>query len=274
MPTLKVPDGEIYYELRGRGEPLVLLPGQASDHESWDDVAEDYEGSHQLVLIDYRGTGKSDMPTSPPYSTRLFAKDVVAVLDDAGFDRAQAFGISFGGRTAQWLGIDHSERIGGLILGCTTPGNKHGVKRPDDVVEFFANPPADPEQAFRQRMALFVTDEFYDKHQDWVKVFRERRARAKIPAEIGDLHEVASEGHDSWDHLPRITAATLVMHGSADRLNAAGNGPLLASRIPNAKLHMIEGARHLFYVEKRDETRNTILDFLATVPISAAKAQR
>lgn len=274
MPYANSDGVKIYYELRGRGEPLVLLPGQASDHESWDDVASDYTDSNQLVLIDYRGTGKSDMPTTPPYSTRLFARDVIVVLDDAGFERAHAFGISFGGRTAQWLGIDHSPRLGGLVLGCTTPGNAHGVKRPDDVVAFFADPGPDPEVAFRKRMALFVTDAFYDSHPGWVKTFRERRARAKIPAEIGDLHEVASEGHDSWDHLPEITAATLVMHGTEDRLNASGNGPLLASRIPNAKLHMVEGARHLFYIEKREETRKTIVDFLATVPLSTARARR
>jgi 3-oxoadipate enol-lactonase len=64
------------------------------------------------------------------------------------------------------------------------------------------------------------------------------------------------------------------MHGSADRLNAAGNGPLLASRIPNAKLHMVEGARHLFYLEQREETSRTVHDFLATIPIPAARAQR
>ena len=80
MPFANSDGVKIYYELRGRGEPLVLLSGQASDHESWDDVAADYQDHHQLVLIDYRGTGKSDMPTSPPYSTRLFAQDVVAVL--------------------------------------------------------------------------------------------------------------------------------------------------------------------------------------------------
>ncbi|MGH7764266.1 MAG: alpha/beta fold hydrolase [Candidatus Dormibacteraceae bacterium] len=268
MPFANSNGVKIYYELMGSGSPLVLLPGQASDHRMWDDVVDDYSGSHQLVLIDYRGTGQSDMPTTPPYSTRLFAKDVIAVLDDAGFDRAHAFGVSFGGRTAQWLGIDHSDRLGGLVLGCTTPGNAHGVKRPDDVVAFFANPPADPDEAFRRRMELFVTDEFYNKHPEWVALTRQRRAVVKLPPEISELHEEASEGHDSWAHLPEITAKTLVIHGSQDRLNAAGNGPLLASRIPGAELHMVEGARHMFYVEFREETRKTILDFLARTPIT------
>ncbi|HEY1420144.1 MAG TPA: alpha/beta hydrolase [Candidatus Dormibacteraeota bacterium] len=268
MPFAKSDGVKIYYELRGSGEPLVLLPGQASDHSSWNDVAGDYTGTHQVVLVDYRGTGQSDMPTTPPYSTRLFANDIIAVLDDAGFDRAHVFGISFGGRVGQWLGIDHSDRLGGLVLGCTTPGNAHGVKRPDDVVAFFARPPEDPEVAFRKRMELFVTDRFYDEHPDWVELFKQRRAAARIPPEVSDQHEIASEGHDSWDHLPEITAPTLVIHGTQDRLNASGNGPLLASRIPGAELHMVEGARHLFYVEFRDETRDTILDFLSRNSIS------
>ncbi len=273
MPFANSDGVKIYYELKGSGSPLVLLAGQASDHHSWEDVLDDYTGDHQVVLIDYRGTGQSDMPTSPPYSTRLFAKDVIAVLDACGFERAHVFGISFGGRVSQWLGIDHSSRLGGLVLGCTTPGNAHGVKRPDDVVEFFAHPPSDPEVAFRRRMGLFVTDEFYDAHPEWVAAFRERRARAKLPTEVSDQHEVASEGHDGWDHLPEITAATLVVHGSADRLNAAGNGPLLASKIPNAELHMVEGARHLFYVERREESRRVILDFLARVPLTKSPAR-
>jgi pimeloyl-ACP methyl ester carboxylesterase len=60
-----------------------------------------------------------------------------------------------------------------------------------------------------------------------------------------------------------------VIHGSADRLNAAGNGPLLAKTIPGAELHMVEGARHLFYVERREESRQVILNFLARVRLAA-----
>lgn len=268
MPFASSDGVRIYYELRGSGEPLVLLAGQATDHHGWDDVVVGYAAGHQVVLLDYRGTGQSDMPTTPAYSTRLFARDVIAVLDDAGFERAHAFGVSFGGRVGQWLGIDYSNRLGGLVLGCTTPGNAHGVRRPDDVVAFFANPPADPDTAFRMRMELMVTPGFCDSHPEWVAATRERRRRVSLPPEIAELHEVASEGHDAWELIPSIGAPTLVIHGTDDRLNATGNGPLLASRIPGAELHLVPGARHMFYVEFPEESRKVILDFLARHPVA------
>ena len=270
MPFANSDGVRIHYELQGSGEPLVMLAGQATDHHGWDDVYPAYAESHQVVLLDYRGTGQSEMPTTPPYSTRLFARDVIAVLDECGFERAHAFGISFGGRVGQWLGIDFSDRLGGLVLGCTTPGNAHGVKRPDDVVAFFANPPADPDAAFRKRMELMVSPAFYDSHPEWVAATRERRARASLPVEISELHEEASEGHDAWDNIPEIKAPTLVIHGTDDRLNATGNGPLLASRIPGAELHLVKGARHMFFVEFPDESSEVILDFLARHPVSGS----
>ena len=43
--------------------------------------------------------------------------------------RAHVYGHSMGGRVAQWLGIDHPERVGALVLGATTPGKAHGAPR-------------------------------------------------------------------------------------------------------------------------------------------------
>src|SRR5690606_31474023 len=67
------------------------------------------------------------------YSTRGFAEDAIVILDHLGIERAHAYGISMGGRVCQWLGIDHPHRIGALVLGCTTPGNAHGIAREPDV---------------------------------------------------------------------------------------------------------------------------------------------
>ena len=85
------------------------------------------------IVYDHRGTGQSDKPKSPPYSTRQFAADAIAILDEIGVERAHIYGISMGGRIGQWLAIDYPTRVGALILGCTTPGNAHGVVRPADV---------------------------------------------------------------------------------------------------------------------------------------------
>ena len=123
MPFATSPDGtRLYFECHGAGTPLLLLAGQASDHREWDGVRADFAAHHRVIVLDYRGTGQSDKPGAPAYSTRGFAQDAVAVLDQLGLDRAHAYGISMGGRVAQWLAIDHPQRLGALVLAAILAG--------------------------------------------------------------------------------------------------------------------------------------------------------
>ena len=130
MPFASAPDGaRIYYETQGHGEPLLLVMGRGSDHYGWGPIASDFAARWQVIIYDQRGTGQSDKPHSPPYTLQGFARDALALLDDLGIRRAHVYGISMGGRIAQWLGIDAPARVGALVLGCTTPGDAHGVAR-------------------------------------------------------------------------------------------------------------------------------------------------
>jgi pimeloyl-ACP methyl ester carboxylesterase len=123
MPYAIALDGvRIYYEFEGTGEPLLLIAGQANDHHLWDLVRSDFARRYQIIVYDLRGTGLSDKPEQPPYTTRGFANDAIAILDAIGLKRAHAYGVSMGGAIAQWLGIDHGDRLGALVLGCITAG--------------------------------------------------------------------------------------------------------------------------------------------------------
>src|ERR1043165_850790 len=134
MPFATAEDGtRLAYQEMGSGPPLLLVSGQASDHQIWRGVRERFAEAYRGGTFDHRGTGDSDKPEAPPYSTRGFAADAIAVLDALGIQRAHAYGMSMGGRICQWLGIAYPERIGGLVLGCTTPGDGHGVRRPRHV---------------------------------------------------------------------------------------------------------------------------------------------
>lgn len=263
MPFAKLPDVSLYYEEVGAGDPLVLISGQGGDHHGWDAVREDFAPRYRVITFDHRGTGQSDKPSEPPYSTRGFANDVSGLLDVLGIERAHAYGISMGGRICQWLGIEHKDRIGALVLGCTTPGNAHGIARPADVNAHMANRPTDPEAALQFLLEQMVSPEWAAAHADYVSERRER-ALHPIPAFAQKLHFRASEGHDSWDLLPTITAPTLVIHGTNDWINPTANAPLLADRIPGARLYMVEGGRHGYFVEFREEASAVVLEFLAS----------
>jgi pimeloyl-ACP methyl ester carboxylesterase len=87
MPIAHSADGaQLYYESHGRGPALLLLAGQCCDHREWTRVAQDFATQFQVIVWDYRGTGQSDKPPAPAYSTRGFAADasVVTVVGIAG----------------------------------------------------------------------------------------------------------------------------------------------------------------------------------------------
>jgi pimeloyl-ACP methyl ester carboxylesterase len=64
--------------------------------------------------------------------------------------------------------------------------------------------------------------------------------------------------------LPSITAPTLVVHGTEDLFNPTANAGLIASRIPGADTHLIEGARHGYFEEFRDIATPLVMDFLSS----------
>jgi pimeloyl-ACP methyl ester carboxylesterase len=261
MPFAACNGVNLYYEVHGAGEPLLLVMGQGSDHHGWDLVRDDFAAKHQVIVYDHRGTGQSDKPTEPPYSTRGFAADAVALLDHLDIDRAHCYGISMGGRICQWLAIDYPERLGAVVLGCTTPGNAHGIARPPEVNAMMANRPADPETAVRFLAEQMVSPEWLDRHPEYQRQLEER-ARNPIPAFAQRLHYQASEGHDTWDRLPEITVPVLVIHGTEDLVNPTANAALLAERIAVAELYLVEGGRHGYFIEFREEASGVVLEFL------------
>lgn len=259
MPYARTADDvALYYEVHGRGEnTLVLLAGQANTHHWWDATRPDFDPAFRTVTFDYRGTGLSDKPETNSYSTRRFATDALSVLDHMGVDQAHVYGTSMGGRVAQWIGADHPERVGRLVLGCTSPGAPHGVERSEEVRRSLARPDA---AAVRSALLeLMYSPEWLATHPGPYTTLGD----PAMPAHARRGHLIASARHDSWDVLPRITAPTLVVHGTEDVFNPTANASLLAERIPNARLHLIPGARHAYFEECRALAGPLVLDFLA-----------
>jgi pimeloyl-ACP methyl ester carboxylesterase len=224
-------------------------------------VRGDFHAGRRTVTLDYRGTGESDKPDAP-YSTELFARDVIAVLDAVGVERADVYGTSMGGRVAQCLAARHHHRIRSLILGCTSPGGSHGVERDTEVRKALARP---GEAARRALLEMMYTPAWLATHPGPHHTLGD----PAMPAYARRRHLAASDRHDAWDLLPDISAPTLVLHGGDDVLNPVANAALLAGRVPGARLHVIPGARHAYFEEFRAVASPLVLDFLDTAPTLA-----
>jgi 3-oxoadipate enol-lactonase len=246
----------LYYEVDGTGDDvLLLIAGQSNDHHWWDVPRPDFDAVFRTVVFDHRGTGRSDKPGTG-YSTRGFATDALAILDDVGAERAHVYGTSMGGRIAQWLAADHPGRVQRLVLGCTSPGGPHAVERDAAVRRSLAQ--RDAAKARRALLELMYTPDWLATHPGP----RHTTGDPDMPPHARRGHFTASKDHDAWDALPGITAPTLVVHGTDDVFNPAANAPLIAGRVPGARLHLITGARHAYFEEFRAVAGPVVADFL------------
>ncbi|MFF9895518.1 alpha/beta fold hydrolase [Streptomyces longispororuber] len=261
MPHAPAPDGTpLSYEVRGSGEPLVLLSGQANSRRWWDPVVADFARVFRVVTLDWRGTGESGWPDTDSYSTRGFADDVAAVLADAGIGRAHVYGTSMGGRVAQWFAAERPASVARLVLGCTSPGAPHGVERGPEVRRALAQP--DQDAAGRALRELMYTPAWLAAREAAGQTEFATLGDPSMPGHARRRHLRASARHDAWDALPRIKAPTLVVHGSDDAFNPAANAPLLAERIPDARVRMIPGARHAYFEEFAEVATPLVVEFL------------
>src|SRR5579859_2633380 len=99
MPIVRVNDIEMYYEIHGEGEPVVLIAGLNSDHTLYRGILPRLAASYQVVAFDNRGVGQTDKPDIP-YSIEMMADDTAGLLDALGITGAHILGTSMGGRNA------------------------------------------------------------------------------------------------------------------------------------------------------------------------------
>lgn len=126
-------------------------------------------------------------------------------------------------------------------------------------------PPSDPEAALKVFLNTMVSPAWAAAHPEFIaKMLRQ----PPLPAYAQRLHYQASEGHDAWDLLPIISTPTLVIHGSNDLINPTANAYLLAERIPNTELYIVEGGRHGYMIEFCEEANHVVKEFLARHPLN------
>jgi pimeloyl-ACP methyl ester carboxylesterase len=179
----------IHFDVEGAGPPLVLPAGQANSRRWWDPVRSDFAAAHRTIAVDALGTGESGSPPDAEYTTRRFAGDVIAVLDELGLDRVDVYGTSMGGKVAQWVAADHPGRVRSLVLGCTTPGGEEGLVATPDVLRPLAGPPRDAERALAE---LMFTPGWLRTHPGPYSVLGDRvmTARSRVVVTAGQVQDM------------------------------------------------------------------------------------
>jgi pimeloyl-ACP methyl ester carboxylesterase len=121
MPFARTGDGvRLYWEERGRGDPLLFIHEFAGDHRSWEPQVSHFEDRYRCIVYAARGYPPSDVPEDESaYSQMRAVEDAREVLDAAGVERGHVVGLSMGGFCALHLGLRHPDRTRSLVVaGC------------------------------------------------------------------------------------------------------------------------------------------------------------
>ncbi|MCW3012010.1 MAG: alpha/beta fold hydrolase [Solirubrobacterales bacterium] len=252
MATATVNGTELFHELRGRGEPLLLIQGMSGTHASWGEpfrAALDAAG-FETVAYDHRGIGFS-AAWRTPFTLAQLAEDAAGVMDAVGWESAHVLGISMGGMVAQELALAHPERVRTLALGCTYSGGPGSVLTNAAVAQELgaAMMSGDRERALRAGYEVNVSKAFAAEESNWT-AFREMATSVPAPLPTIMLQMQAIAGHDTSARLASINAPTLVVHGTEDRMLQVVNGRAIAAAIPGARLEELEGVGHMFWWEQ------------------------
>ena len=252
---IRVGDVELWVDVIGAGEPVVLLAGADAPGFRWHPgfvdalVAEGFE----VVRFDHRDCGRSTtLGPDAGYLLEDLAEDVIGLLAYFGYESAHLVGRSMGGMVAQVAALEHPDRVRSLSLIGSTPGvDDERLPGPDEafvdamVRRLFAGPPDDELELVDWLVELgelMAGDAFgFDRAEAALL------ARAEVltgwHAESG--HGVAAYGSPSRvDRLHEIRQPTLVVHGTADPVLPIEHGRALALGIDGAVFVEVEGLGH------------------------------
>ena len=267
MPKVKVGDINMYYEIHGEGEPLLMIMGHSGTTALWGPTIPLLAREYRVIAFDNRGIGYSEA-VDLPLSTNTMADDTAGLLDALGIDSAHVYGASMGGMIAQELALHHPEKVVSLILGCTGPGGPQAAL-PDETAAFAEQMAAMSQEDLAKMMpAMLYPPEFMERNPKAVEETIGWLMEKPIPPWVRVRQTEAVMAHDTYERLPQIKAPTLVIGGEKDILIPVEFQRLLASRIPNAELVMWEDGGHGFGLQKPDEMNNVVLDFLRRHPRS------
>jgi poly(3-hydroxyoctanoate) depolymerase len=244
----------------GEGEPLLLINGLGANLEMWQPLVGELSSARELIAFDLPGTGRSARPRWPLRMSQL-AGVVTELLDELGHEQLDVLGYSLGGIVAQELAHRAPGRIRRLVLCATTPGLPSVP--PDPIVTALMLTPARYWNRQLGEMILpIIAGGRTARDPRALRAGLEKRL-VQPPSALGYLYQLyAMSGWSSHPWIRTVRHQTLVMHGDRDPVVPLVNGRYLADSLPHGRLHVVNGAGHLFLLDEPGSAAPALVSFL------------
>lgn len=257
MGKKRVGDIDLYYEMEGVGETVLLIHGLGSSSRDWEPQRSYFAANYQVISMDIRGHGRSHKPPGP-YTVAQFAADTAALLSALEITAAHVVGISMGGMIAFQLAVTYPELVKSLVI--VNSGPELVVRSFKERLQVW--------QRFlivqllgMQKMGEVLSERLLPRPEhapiraEFVARWAENDPRA---------YRAAMRALIGWsvsDRLRDITCPTLFIASDSDYTPVATKEKC-AKMMPQAELVVIEDARHAVTIERPQQFNAVLADFL------------
>lgn len=257
MPFAQLPDARIHYDLSGPAgaDTIVFSNSLGATLSMWEPQVASLTGKFRVLRYDTRGHGQSSI-TPGPYRMEQLARDVVALLDFLKLDRVYFCGLSMGGQTGMWLGVNAPQRFRKLAL-CNTAAK---IGTPETW-----NPRIEAVRAGSMKsvsgavMERWFTANFRANSPEVVSAVQ-RTFESHDPegyvANCGAIRD-----YDARESIADIPLPTLVIAGAHDPATTPAEGRFLADRVSGARYVELDAA-HLSNIEAHQPFNSELAAFL------------
>ncbi|MBS0289637.1 MAG: alpha/beta hydrolase [Proteobacteria bacterium] len=263
MSKIRIHNNEIYYELHGKGHPLVLIGGYSCDHTFWKSILEELANHFQVLVFDNRGIGQSTQINQLPFHLEDLAADTIALIQSLGLEQPYLLGQSMGGAIAQTVADQFNDIKKLIILNSSTQVNARTLM----VLETFImmlKEKISIDSVIEASIPWFFSAQYLFDSSNILK-YKAELMQNPFPPTIQILEQQLSAlkmfNSNSW--INRVKNPTLVISSDEDIICTPAECKVLAQRMPNAQLVNITGG-HSSPIENPLGVINAIKDFLKT----------
>jgi pimeloyl-ACP methyl ester carboxylesterase len=274
MPLITVNQTEIYYEIQGEGQPILLIPGLGLDNTYYRLGEPLIRENFQTILVDPRGIGKSQKD-DVEYTAELWADDYAALLDAINIKKAHILGSSLGGTVALAMGVRHPNKVASIIIA----GGFSELTRSVEM-NYALRKKMIPKLGMGEEMAEFMglwimTREFIDS-EDGQKVLE--ASKKNVQQNSPDLYirfldsilllgrrVPGGEVPKLTKQLNTIKCPTLVLCADNDHFIPSSLSHLIADNITGSIYEEIKNGGHIPFIEKPRESVQCVLKFLQSL---------
>jgi 3-oxoadipate enol-lactonase len=263
MPVVQANGIEMYYEVQGDGEPLVLIPYLAADQACYAFQVAEYAKHFSCYTVDLRGAGLSGKPDGK-YTTDLLAADVAAFMKEAGLESAHVAGLSLGAAVAMWLAATHPAKVRSLSLHSAWDASDPFLRTVVESWRIMARGlDSVTEMVIAGIFPWCFTPELYASRPEYIDSLADFvRSRPMPPVDAFMRQSGAVLEHDASAVLNAIQAPTLITFGEHDMATSTRFAEPLTTGIANSELIVFTNCAHAPIYEITEEFNQRTLDFL------------